>query len=368
MKIPFCTRYLLLLLVAVLFGVVHASESKRNAAVQLSYAKPLLFFTILCSWWPRHAFAITQIDAHGDDAGNLAAAAATDHHNTVQRAPPIATHSASSPNLSPQHFAIIDLRTRINSQLKCLNEHELLAPTIQNLFDSIEPIPMSASQNDTKILSQMVAKMEGKLSKAIAVADETSAKIMDIIASAESTDAKPKSLRNARERILLETIVLPCSTDARSFDYGAAADERNRLELAENRSIEILNYLSHAAGHLHETSDKNFTTNSRILDEIKSIQTPAGSGPYSISFRDVFFLAKDNYASVSNCRRYFPNEEYRRLLLSHLKAKRLVMIIDNGAFGSNDEHFDVTKSFGEPKYCLSSKRTFFEKKKLYVCS
>lgn len=352
MKIPFCTRYLLLLLVAVLFGAVHVSESKRKAAVQFSYAKPLLFFTILCSWWPRHAFALTQIDAHGDDAGSLAAA-------TVHQAPPTAIHSASSPNLSPQHFAILDLRTRINGQLKSLNEHELLAPTIQNLFDSIEPIPMSASQNDTKILNQMVAKMEAKLSKAIAVADETSAKIMHIIASAESTDAKPQSHRNARERILLETIVLPCSTDARSFDYGAAADERSRLELAENRSIEILNYLSHAAGHLHETSDKNFTTNSRILDEIKSIQTPAGSGPNSISFRDVFFLAKDNYASVSNCRRYFPNEEYRRLLLSHLKTIRLVMIIDNGAFASNDEHFDVTKSLGEARQCLPSKRTFF---------
>lgn len=354
MKIPFCIRYLLLLHVAVLFNVVRAirSDSNRKAAVQFNYAKPLLFFTILCSWWPRHALAITQIDVHGDDVANLAAATATDHEKTEHRAPSIALHSASPPNLSPQHFAILDLRTRLSRQLKSMNEHELLAPTIQNLFDSIEPIPMAASQNDTKILGQMVVKMEAKLSKAIAVADETSAKILEIIASAESTEAK--SHRNARERILLETIVLPCSTDARSFDYGDAADERSRLEMAENKSIELLHYLNHAAGHLHETSDKNFTTNSRILDEIKSIQTPAGSGANSISFRDVFYLAKDNYASVSNCRRYFPNEEYRRLLVSHLKTKRLIMIIDNGAFASNDEHFDVTKSLGELRNCSPS--------------
>lgn len=352
MKIIFCSRYLLLLHLAVVFSVVRAlqGESIRivAAAVQFNYAKPLLFYTILCSWWPRHAFAITQIDAHTDDVSNIAAPGAAENQNTAYRLPSMGVHSAPPPNLNPQHFAISDLRTEINRQLKSINERELLVPSIQNLFDSIDPVPMSAAQNDTKILGQMASKMEAKLWKAIATVDATSGQIMDIIAAAESIEAKPQPHRNAHERILLETIVLPCATDARSVDHDAATvDERSKLALDDMKSIEILNYLSHAAGHLHETSDKNFTTNTRILDEIKSIQTSAVGGVHVVSFRDVFFLAWDNYASVSNCRRYFPNEEYRRLLISHLKPKRLIMIIDNGANASQEEHFDVAKSLGK---------------------
>lgn len=355
MKIPFCTRNLLLLHVAMLFSVVRAMQSESNeiSTVQLRYAKPLLVYTILCSWWPTHTYAITQIDIHSDDVSRIA----DDATDTVHRVPSIDMHLSVSPSLSPQHFAILELRNRINRQLKSMNENELLVPTIQKLFDSNEPMPLSVSQNDTKMLGQMVIKMEAKLSKAIATVDETSAKIMDIIASAESKDTKSQSHQNAHERISLETIVLPCSTDARGVDVETVADERSRLTLDDNKSIEILNYLSHAAGHLHETSDKNFTTNSRILDEIKSIQTTATSGMNSISFRDIFFLAKDNYASVSNCRRYFPNEEYRRLLISHLKSKRLMMIVDNGASVSNEEHFDVAKTLGEHKKCMKSKRS-----------
>lgn len=329
---------------AMLFGAVHAIQSESNriaAAAQFSYAKPLLFYTLLWTWWPRHAFAVTQIDAHIDDVSNNAATA-TDHQNAahLHRAP------APAPTLSPQHFAILDLRTKINRQLKSMYENELLVPTIQNLYDSIDPVPLSASQNDTKILGQMAAKMEAKLTKAILTVEEASAKIMDIVASAESTEAKPQTTRNHYERILLETIVLPCSPEARSFEQDAAIEARSTHDLDDNKSIEILNYLSHAAGHLHETSDKNFTTNSRILDEIKTIQMSAASETNSISFRDFFFLAKDNYASVSNCRRYFPNEEYRRLLISHLTSKRIILILDNGASPSNEEH-DVSLSLGE---------------------
>lgn len=366
MKIIFCTRYLLLLPLAMLFMVVVVvqSESNRIAAMQLNYAKPLLFYTILCSWWPMHAFAITQIDAHSDAVSNTADDAtpatvtATGDQSTAHlyRTPSMGLHSSSSsaPTLSPQHFAILDLRARLNRQLKSMHEKELLVPTIQNLFDSLDPIPLSAAQNDTKILNQMVLKMEAKLWKAIETVAATGDQIGDIIAAVmQSTDSKSQQQSyRTRERILLETIVLPCSTDARYFDHDVTADERSRLALDDNKSIEILNYLSHAAGHLHETNDKNFTTNSRILEELKKIQTSAVNwvGPNSVSFRDIFFLAADNYASVSNCRRYYPNEEYRRLLISHLKSKRLMMIIDNGgSIASYEDQFDVTKSLGKLK-------------------
>lgn len=349
MKIIFCTQ---LLPFAVLFGAAVHSRSNRIAAVQLNYAKRLLFYTILCSWWPMHALAITQIDAHGADVSNIAGAAIEDQ-STTPVTPSMGLHSTPSPTLSPQHFAIIDLRARLNRQLKSMSESELLVPAIENLFnDSIDPISVSALQNDAKILNQMVLKMEAKLWKTIETVDKAGSQILDIIAAAQSTESNKHTQRNGRERILLETIVLPCSTDARNFDYDTAADDRSRLTMDDNKSIEILNYLSHAAGHLHETNDKNFTTNSRILDELKSIQSAAAN---AMSFRDVFFLATDNYATVSNCRRFYPNEEYRRLLLSHLHSKRLVMIIDNGGTASNDDLFEVTKSLGELMTGLTGK-------------
>lgn len=338
--------------------------STRIATNLFLYSTQSLFYSsiLIAFWLPSncHAFDnIVNIPSH-------LALNATDNRSDslqyLQQVPspsmvtpkPLSSSSSSASfpfsGQSPsKQYAILDFRNNLNRQLKSIQDKELLVPTIQNLFDSNEPISLTGSHNDTKIIIQLMTKMEMKFTRAIRAVNETRATILDILISTghqrkiNSSDINNDDVRN----VFLESIILPCSTKA-SDKMNAREDNSNSDETIDNKnSIEILNYLNNA-GHLHEMDDKNFTVNSRLMEAIKTVDMSSNAAV--ANFRDVYFLAKDNYGSASNCRTNFPNEQYRRLFASTIKPRNILMIIDHGASAANDEQFDLTKTFGKIKF------------------
>lgn len=209
----------------------------------------------------------------------------------------------TSTNPIIQKYAISDLTRDLNLQLKSIENHELLIPTIQSAFDSLERVPSSIDHNDTKILNSVATKIESKFSSALRILNETNLKFLNILT--ENIDKSRK--------LLLDPIILPCSSTPKHAERSAydLSGESNQNEyiggINKKKAIEVLNFLKNA-GHLHETDDKNFTINKRLMETMKNIDLSSANVP---NFRDVFFLPKDNQISSTNCRNTVPNEHHR---------------------------------------------------------
>lgn len=216
------------------------------------------------------------------------------------------------PNTDPfvQKYAISDLTRDLNLQLKSIFDHELLIPTIQShfngAFDSFERGPSSNEHNDTKILNTIATKIEAKLSHGIRVLNETVQKFLSIVA--ENTNDRMQTL-------LLDAIILPCTTNVakqseRSANNNANVDIEFIGGINKRKAIEVLNFLKNA-GHLHETDDRNFTINRRLMETLKAINLFAAPTNNVPIFHDVFFLPKHSQISSTNCQNTHPNEHHR---------------------------------------------------------
>lgn len=209
----------------------------------------------------------------------------------------------TSTNPIIQKYAISDLTRDLNLQLKSIEDHELLIPTIQSAFDSLERVPSSIDQNDTKILNSVATKIETKFSSALRILNETNLNFLNILT--ENIDQSRK--------LLLDPIILPCSSTPKHAERSAydLSGESNQNEfiggINKKKAIEVLNFLKNA-GHLHENDDKNFTINKRLMETMKNIDLSSANVP---NYRDVFFLPKDNQISSTNCRNTVPNEHHR---------------------------------------------------------
>lgn len=244
---------------------------------------------------------------------NVSADAKSSHASTYQSVPlkPATNAFASLPTPLGQHTtsanknAISDLTRDLNLQLKSIEDHELLIPTIQNAFDSFERVSSTIDHNDTKMLNSIATKIEAKLSTRLRILNETSQKISTILM--ENNDQS--------KRLLLDAIILPCSTATKhsersTHDSGETINKNDFIGgINKKKAIEVLNFLKNA-GHLHETDDRNFTINKRLMESLKSIDLSTNNVP---NFRDVFFLPKDSQVSSTNCRNTVPSEHHRQV-------------------------------------------------------
>lgn len=227
---------------------------------------------------------------------------------------PLSSSSASASVSSAQQSTqlrkniISDLISDFKLQLRSIEDQELLVTTIQNGFDSFDRIMSPTEHNDTKFLSQLASKMETKLSNALRIVNQTSHTIQNVL-----LDETSENSRN----LYLESITLPCATTKlteRSAVISENSTESKKLlsgdffsDINKPKKIEILNFLKNA-GHLHETDDKNFTINKQLMETLRHIDLSSANVP---NFRDVFFVAKDNYASITKCRNTFSIEHYK---------------------------------------------------------
>lgn len=268
-----------------------------------------------------------------------------------------------------QRYAISDLTRDLSLQLKSIESSELLVPAIQSAFDSLERVPSSIDHNDTKILNSIATKIETKFTSALRILNETNHKFLNILT--ENIDQSRK--------LLLDPMILPCSSTPKHAERSAydRSNESNQSEfiggINKKKAIEVLNFLKNA-GHLHETDDKNFTINKRLMETLKNIDLSSANVP---NFRDVFFLPRDNQISSTNCRNTVPNEHHRYneanfVLLTHIEkkndsnrifvirflyassviSKKIILIVDIGSMTTNSDSLDVTKSFGMQTICV----------------
>lgn len=215
----------------------------------------------------------------------------------------------AQPSTLMRKHIITDLVSDFKLQLKSIEDHELLVTTIQSTFDSLDQIGSSTEQNDTKTLIQLASKMEMKLSNALRIVNQTSQKIRNILL--ESNDQS--------NSLALESITLPCTVVKHTERSAISIDNLTNTKLPSDdffsddkiidkrKTIEILNFLKNAV-HLHETDDKNFTVNKRLMETLKRIDLTFTSAS---NLRDVFFLTNDNYASIGKCRNAFPIGHYK---------------------------------------------------------
>lgn len=245
------------------------------------------------------------------------------------------THTINSTQHSNyQRSAVIKLRDKLHERFLHMQSDELKIGEIQTIFDGIDSLPLSNSHDDIKLVNQLANRINSKLTKATETVRETCAKINELIASER---------RNSSREIAFESFILPCPQKVRTNEndviVGQMSDnEIGKLKEDNKKSLEILNYLS-SAGHLHEPNDRNFFINSRLMDIV--------SGAESVNFRDVFFVAKDNYGQAGNCRKDFPNVQYKRWLSASTLTKQLILIVDFSGTNSNDEQYNLIKNFGK---------------------
>lgn len=210
----------------------------------------------------------------------------------------------TSANPIIQKYAISDLTRDLNLQLKSIEDHELLIPAIQSAFDSFERVPSTIDHNDTKMLNSIATKIEAKLSTGLRILNETSHKFSTIVAE-NNEHAK---------KLLLDAIILPCSTATKHSERSAhdsSMETTNQNDfiagINKKKAIEVLNFLKNA-GHFHETDDRNYTINKRLMETLKNIDLSTANVP---NFRDVFFLPRDSQVSTTNCRNTGQNEHHR---------------------------------------------------------
>lgn len=203
-----------------------------------------------------------------------------------------------------QKYAISDLTQDLNIQLKSIEEHELLIPAIQSVFDSLDRVPSSIDHNDTKILNFVASKIEAKLFASLRILNETNQKFLSILS--ENSDSSRK--------LLLDAIILPCSSPTKHSERSTHDSNLEPLNqndfiagMNKKKAIEVLNFLKNA-GHLHETDDRNFTINKRLMETLKSIDLSTRNVPNT---RDAFFLPRNSHGSSANCRNTVPNEHHR---------------------------------------------------------
>lgn len=261
----------------------------------ISYYMVSLVITICCAnqfLAAANALANNSVDVMNGQAS---------YHSTSAK---LSTASVqSSTNAIIQKYAISDLTRDLNSQLKSIENHEMLISTIQSVFDSLERVPSSIDHNDTKIINSAATKIEAKLSAALRVLNETNQKFLSILT--ENGDQTKK--------LLLDAIILPCAStkhaERSAYDLTIELSNQNDFigGINKKKAIEVLNFLKNA-GHLHENDDRNFTINKRLMETLKSINLSSANVP---NFRDVFFLPKDNQISSTNCRNTVPNEHHR---------------------------------------------------------
>lgn len=226
-----------------------------------------------------------------------------------------ATASAAtqpSTNQIIQKFAISDLTRDLSLQLKSIQDHELLIPTIQSALDSIERVPSTSEHNATKILNSIASKIDLKLAAALRILNETNQKICNIFTS-ENIEASRK--------LVLDAIVLPCSSSNKHSERSAhdssetVPNENDKFGgFNKKKAIEVLNFLKNA-GHLHEHGDKNYTINKRLMETLKTIDLTTTHVP---NFRDAFFLPRDSQITNTNCRMNNLPNEYHRYRISHI--------------------------------------------------
>lgn len=263
----------------------------------ITYYLASLVLTICCG---------SQFLATADTLANTSAGAmngsSASHQTATAKLPTASVQSGT--NAIIQKYAISDLTRDLNSQLKSIEDHELLISTIQNVFDSLERVPSSIDHNDTKIVNSAATKIDAKLSAALRVLNETNQKFLSILT--EHGDHT--------KRLLLDAIILPCASTLKHAErsaYDSSLESSNQNEfiggINKKKAIEVLNFLKNA-GHLHENDDRNFTINKRLMETLKSINLSSANVP---NFRDVFFLPKDNQISSTNCRNTVPNEHHR---------------------------------------------------------
>lgn len=221
-----------------------------------------------------------------------------------------------------QKYAITDLTRDLNLQLKSIVDHELLIPAIQNAFNAFESgAAASNEQNDTKILNTIATKIEAKLSHGIRILNETIQKFLTIL-SEQSHNNQPM------QKLQLDAIVLPCSAKPIAKHTERSANENKNADfefiggINKKKAIEVLNFLKNA-GHLHETDDRNFTINKRLMETLKSINLFAATRTNNNNnnnnhnnnnvpiFRDVFFLPRHSQVSSTHCQNTLPNEHHR---------------------------------------------------------
>lgn len=255
-------------------------------------------------------------DILGNYSVSLATSRPAQYHQS-ESSKPVTTSFASLTSVSAtqistnpiiQNYAISDLTRDLSLQLKSIQDHELLIPTIQSVLDSFERVPSSNEHNDTKILKSIASKIDLKLAATLRILNETNQKIFNIFAS-ENIDHTRK--------LLLDATILPCipvtkHSERSAHDSNSEASNQNDKFAGFNKkkAIEVLNFLKNA-GQLQEHDDKNYTINKRLMDTLKTIDLSPINVP---NFRDVFFLPKNLfYSQIShtNCRNTAPNEHHR---------------------------------------------------------
>lgn len=229
---------------------------------------------------------------------------ATHQHNQSTTFKPTAIIQPSQ--LAQQQHAISDLTRDLNVQLQSIMNNELLVPAIQRAFNSFEHGPLSNEHNDTKILNTIATKIDAKLSHGIRILDETIQKFLDILT--ENTNDR-------MQKLLLDSIVLPCSMPVAKHTERSAKDHTNvDFEfiggINKKKAIEVLNFLKNA-GHLHENDDQNFTINKRLMETMKNINLFTAPTTIVPIFRDVFFLPRHSQISTTNCHNTLPSEHHR---------------------------------------------------------
>lgn len=201
----------------------------------------------------------------------------------------------------PIIHAISDLTRDLDSQLKTIEDHELLISAIQSAFDSFERVPSTIEHNDNKMLNSIASKIEAKLSTGLRIINETSQKISTILMENNSLAKK----------LLLDAIILPCTiatkhSERSAHDSSVETNNQNDIiaGIDKRKAIDVLNFLKNAA-HLYETDDRNFTINRKLMETLKSIDLSTSN------FRDVFFLPRYSQVSTTNCRDSVPNDHHR---------------------------------------------------------
>lgn len=290
-----------------------------------------------------------------------------DNPATYYQSMPVKTaaDAATLPNPAPlstynvHKLAISDLTRDFHVQLKAIEDNEMLIRTIQNAFDTFEQ-PLS-DQNDTRTFNQIAGKIDVKLSTAMRIVSEISQRALGILS---------EPLNNNNNHLFLDTIVMPSSlpssmTTSSSMSPTIKHSERRALDTNDSNAsndraidtnssigyvggnengkpIEIWNFLKNA-DHLHQTDDKNFTVNRRLMELLKDIDFGSTHVPH---IRDAFFIPSPKFAGNDICRNKILCAHHRYMYASSIKWRNVIMVIDYGYTADDPHVLDAIKAFG----------------------
>lgn len=302
--------------------------TKATMFVPRTISRPFYLFTLLVAIDFRHPFvACTILPLANISLESINGyTPAYDPNRSAPIKPTATTLLTSQPqqqtnaNSNVQKNAISDLTRDLNLQLKSIVDHELLIPAIQNAFNAFERSGSASSEhNDTKVLNTIATKIEAKLSHGIRILNETIQKFLTILSEKSTNHNQPT------QKLQLDAIILPCSAKPIAKHTERSANENKNADfefiggINKKKAIEVLNFLKNA-GHLHETDDRNFTINKRLMETLKSINlfaaTPTNNNNNNNNnnvpiFRDVFFLPRHSQISSTHCHNTLPNEHHR---------------------------------------------------------